>query len=218
MDFMSFLRGGTSGPDLVALHREEARVLREEAKLTEKRCRAIDAATGTADALSRLDTGGGFGSYTFERWFFVSSYAHDGGERPTLTSFEGLIVPEAVQDQNRHRPKAQTPEQAAEGVVTMTSVPVSGREIASEAAAQYASGVRLGTFADVLREPCAACGALAIVFCEHYFDTSNEFQSLFVRRLCLRCPHVQDVASASCDLCERLPLLPLVQPHRKRHY
>lgn len=193
-------------------------IMRSEIERLTAELRRRERALGIMQAIAKCDTGGGFGADTYARSFFVAAYAHDAEPRPTLTRLECVVVPDAIDDQFRHRPVPhREPAKAAQGVVTMTPTHASGEEIAREAAARYASGLRVGTYEDVLTEPCRACGASSAVCCTHTFDMSNEHQYVLVFRLCVRCPRVEEVASANCDYYESPPVLPPVElPQRYR--
>jgi hypothetical protein len=213
MNLSSYLNGG--GADRVALHREEAKALREWKKGVESRTRSIETALGAVDALKRCDVGGGFGSDAYARWFFVRRYETGPGDE--IASLDCVVVPEAVEGGFRHRPKPHDdPAKAASGAVTMTPTPVTGREIAEEAAAHYAGNVLVGTYEDVLVEPCRTCGGPSPVICEHYFDLSNEHQWIMLQRLCIRCPLLVKIASSGFDLRETPPFLPPATPPQQR--
>lgn len=217
-EFLKKTAGLRDEHDLASVIRGGNDVMQAEIERLTKMLRQRELALGVMTSLSKCDTGGGFGGDTYERWFFVAAYAHDTASRPTLTRLECVVVPDAISEQFRHRPVPHPdPTKVAQGIVTMTPTHTTAKEIADEAVARYASDLRAGTYDDVLTEPCGFCGEAAVVYCEHYFDTSNEHQVISVSRLCVRCLRVADIASVSCDYYESPPFLPPVKlPQRYR--
>ncbi|HTM68172.1 MAG TPA: hypothetical protein VL426_02630 [Candidatus Binatia bacterium] len=144
---------------------------------------------------------------TEHRWLFVREYAAAPGRPgPRPWALECLIVPAVIETQTWHRPKHPPND---DGSVTMTPTPVSADDVAATAAALYGAHVRIGAFDEVLREPCAACGAQALVACEHGFDHDSGCQWLDVVRLCLACPRLDGIAaSPPLDARDAHPLLP----------
>lgn len=220
MDLSSFLKDRSEvrrTGDLLTWLRDGTSDLREQIRRRTEILRRRERALSAIDSLIRCDSAFGFGSDTYEHWLFVSRYAIDA-DTFEPTELECVIVPDAVGNGLRHRPKPHDdPTEAASGTVTMTPTSLTGRDIGEAVVSRYAKDVRLGTYDDVLSEPCATCAKPAVIACQHYVDTGNEHQWITLHRLCVNCPRLEELAAIGCGYYETPPFLPPAKPPARRY-
>jgi hypothetical protein len=201
MDLSHFMRdvlGTDEDADLTKELRYRDEVLtRVSAKLKEAQ-KSVDNCRRTISVLEGLQQRGvdpSIFSVWLSRWFFVRAYSVADDPR-RLASLECVIIPETVVGHLMSRPQPHAdPAKAQSGVVTWSPVFVEADEIVREAVGKYASGVRVGTYADVLVESCTSCGKKAVVVCNHSWDFERDEQAIEAYRLCPHCPQCVKIAS-----------------------
>jgi len=153
--------------------------------------------------LTNGETTCGWGAATMG--MFVSGYRAQpakAGDRRTqaeLIEVDLVIIPEVLVP---HVLRVNIPNTSRPGTSTSTAteVDVLGIIARMKKHARNAKNVATGTFADVLREPCATCDQQALVIgIDKYIDDDNGYV-FTVDRLCEACSLVENIASFyKCD-------------------
>lgn len=147
--------------------------------------------------LTNGETMGGFLGGTPTYAMFVRQYSVKPcrkGDSVKLVSVDLIIISEVLAE---HKLRVDTLSSKTPGVLTNSAEMVAVPEIVRrmQAHTKNAKNVSLGTFADVMREPCAKCGEQAMVVAlEKYIDEDNG-RDFSVDRLCDVCSLVDNIAS-----------------------